>query len=541
MYYSVIGLIALAVLIIENQDILIKLDSGFDKPAWKVYRAFLFSVIVYYVTDILWGVLEYFKLAAALFVDTSIYFIAMAMGIPLWTQYVVTYLDEKKTFSRFLLIAGRILAVSVTLLSVLNIFIPIMFVVDGECVYIPLPFRYAVLAAQIVLLLLISVHALLYIMSTGRSREESRRYVTVAHFGLIMALLLIMQIWFPYFPLYAMAYMLGTCLLRAFVVRIEKEEYRLENVEIKRHLLEERIHEEQIAYKRINALAGDFLSVYVVDPETERYREFSSKAEFKGLNLAEEGTDFFETTIRLGRSVVCPEDLDRFLSGFSRDIVMAETADGGLYSLNYRMMLNGRENYIQLRATMVEEESGSNLIVGINDVDAQVRREEEYSSRLASAQTRANVDALTGVRNRHAFLDAMEKLDKSISAGEDIEFALVVLDVNDLKKVNDTQGHQAGDQYLRDACKIICDTFKRSPVFRIGGDEFAVIAQGDDYKSIDELTGIIADHNREAIAGGGIIVACGMSRFDNDESARTVATRADQLMYENKSSLKAAQ
>ena len=204
-------------------------------------------------------------------------------------------------------------------------------------------------------------------------------------------------------------------------------------------------------------------------------------------------------------------------------------------------MLNGRENYIQLRAAMVEEESGSNLIVGINDVDAQVRKEEEYASRLASAQARANVDALTGVRNRHAFLDAMEKLDKSISNGENVEFALVVLDVNDLKKVNDIQGHQAGDQYLRDACKIICDTFKRSPVFRIGGDEFAVIAQGDDYKSIDELTGIIADHNREAIAGGGIIVACGMSRFDNDESARAVATRADRFMYENKSSLKAAQ
>jgi diguanylate cyclase (GGDEF)-like protein len=541
MYYSVIGLIALVVLIIENQDILAKLDSGFDKPAWKVYRMFLFSVIVYYVTDILWGVLEYFKLAAALFVDTSVYFIAMALGIPLWTQYVVTYLDEKKTFSRFLLYAGRILAVAVTLLSVLNIFIPIMFAVDDKCVYTPLPFRYAVLISQIVLLLLISLHALLYIMSTDRSGEKSRRYITMAHFGLIMALLLILQIWFPYLPLYAMAYMLGTCLLRAFVVRIEKEEYRLENEEMKRHRLEEQVHEEQVAYRRINALAGDFLSVYVVDPVTERYREFSSKEEFKGLNLAEEGTDFFETTIRLGRNVVCPEDMDRFLSGFSRDIVMAETANGGVYSLNYRIMLGGRENYIQLKAAMVDEEDGSNLIVGINDVDAQMRKEEEYASRLANAQTRANVDALTGVRNRYAYLDAVEKLDKAISEGEDAEFAMVILDVNDLKKVNDTQGHQAGDQYLRDACKIICDTFKRSPVFRIGGDEFAVIAQGEDYKSIDELTGMIAEHNMEAIADKGIIVACGMSRFEKDDSAHTVVARADQLMYENKSSLKAAQ
>ena len=57
-------------------------------------------------------------------------------------------------------------------------------------------------------------------------------------------------------------------------------------------------------------------------------------------------------------------------------------------------------------------------------------------------------------------------------------FAITILDVNDLKKVNDNEGHKAGDQFIRDACRIICTTFKRSPVFRVGGDEFAVLSQG---------------------------------------------------------------
>ena len=98
MYYSAIGILALLVLVIENLDILLGLDVGFDKPAWKVYRKFLFSILVYYITDILWGILEALKIPVLLFADTSLYFIAMAVGILLWTKYVVTYLDEKDNF-----------------------------------------------------------------------------------------------------------------------------------------------------------------------------------------------------------------------------------------------------------------------------------------------------------------------------------------------------------------------------------------------------------------------------------------------------------
>ena len=83
--------------------------------------------------------------------------------------------------------------------------------------------------------------------------------------------------------------------------------------------------------------------------------------------------------------------------------------------------------------------------------------------------------------------DAEEVLDRQILEGNKPEFAITILDVNDLKQVNDTLGHQAGDKYLCEASKIICNIFAHSPVFRIGGDEFAVISQGSDYENIDEL------------------------------------------------------
>jgi len=144
------------------------------------------------------------------------------------------------------------------------------------------------------------------------------------------------------------------------------------------------------------------------------------------------------------------------------------------------------------------------------------------------------------VKNRHAYLEAEARMDLQIAEHGQEPFAVVMLDVNDLKKINDTAGHQAGDQYLRDACKKICDIFKHSPVFRIGGDEFVVISQGNDYARIDELFAKMRDYNMDASRAGGITIACGMARFEEDECVASVLERADQSMYENKKALKDA-
>ena len=82
------------------------------------------------------------------------------------------------------------------------------------------------------------------------------------------------------------------------------------------------------------------------------------------------------------------------------------------------------------------------------------------------------------------------------------------------------------------------NVLKHSPVYRIGGDEFAVIAQGHDYEHIDELLREIGDHNATASQAGGIVVACGMAKFEDDGSVAPVFERADLNMYKKKSDLK---
>ena len=304
---------------------------------------------------------------------------------------------------------------------------------------------------------------------------------------------------------------------------------------------EERIQEERIVYARLHALTGNFIVVYVVDPETDHYREFSATDDYtEGFEQAKTGENFFEKVREAARQYNDPEDLPRFLTAFTKEQVMAEIARSGIFTLGYRLLMDGRPVHCQMKAAIVEEKEGPRLIVGLNDIDVQVRQEEEYGRRLAQAQAEASIDALTGVRNKHAYMVMEAQMDRRIANHRQLPFAMMMLDVNDLKKINDTAGHQAGDRYLRDACKIICEIFKHSPVYRIGGDEFAVIAQGNDYAFIEDRFEKVSAHNAEALQNGGILIACGMARFEDDKRVADVLERADRNMYENKNALKAA-
>lgn len=811
MYYSLIGLLAALILLIENADVLRGRDVALEGSVWRVYRRFLVAVLAYYATDVLWGVFDGMGAAPLLFVDTTVYYVAMGAGVSFWAQYTVSYLREDTREGRMLVGAGRVVSLAILALAVLNVFVPVIFTVDASCAYHALPLRYCLLVVQIALLLLISVHA---IASMVRRRTTSEtRYRALALFGLIMAVFLAVQLWFPLLPLYTIAYMLGTSLLHAFVVGDEKEGYRrrleeaerireleqtisslLDNMpgmtftkdattgrflacnqafaayahkaspdevvgltdaeifdaELAAHFVEddqtalsmdeplifledvpdgeggkrqfqttklsytddsgrrcllgmcedvtdmvriyrenaltkeayerarstgiihahiaqtlargymdlyyvnaetgafieyrpddehgtlvevrrdegffdlvaqeaaelvhpedlpavlaaldpcalaaaldksgtfvmtyrkmteegpvyvslrasrmaddERLHvfgvtdvdeqmrrqhavtqmkEERIVHARLHALTGSFIAVYVVVPETGSYREFSATEDYQeSFAQAKDGRDFFGSVRAAARTYCHPDDLGRFLAAFTEEHVLAEVENRGFYTLGYRLLKGGRPIYVQLKAAMVEEQEGRRLIVGINDVDAQVRQEQELAGRLAQAQTKANVDALTGVKSKHAYLEAEEGLDRLISEGCQPPFAVAVLDVNDLKRVNDTEGHQAGDQYLRDACRIVCDTFCLSPVFRIGGDEFAVLVQGPDYERVDELVARIAEHDARARTRGGIVISCGMARYEGDDCVAAVLERADQLMYANKASLKAGE
>ena len=177
------------------------------------------------------------------------------------------------------------------------------------------------------------------------------------------------------------------------------------------------------------------------------------------------------------------------------------------------------------------------LIYQLRKLSAERLEEEKETSR--TFQNMANTDALTGVRNKLAYSENEAAIDSRIESGELDNLGVVIGDINGLKHVNDTIGHATGDQLIKDACNLICRCFKHGAVFRIGGDEFAVLLQG---KGFDTMPEAISELNRiveENIKTNDVVVSIGYSTYGpDDKHLSDVFERADKLMYERKAELK---
>ena len=162
------------------------------------------------------------------------------------------------------------------------------------------------------------------------------------------------------------------------------------------------------------------------------------------------------------------------------------------------------------------------------------------SKRSLESEMRASTDSMTGVRNKHAYLIREGEINETISSGTVRNFAVVVCDVNGLKKINDTLGHKAGDEYIIAAARMIGEIFQHSPIYRVGGDEFLIIISGRDYNIRGELMRMLHERSKDHISSGGVVVSGGISDYisDVDTDVNSVFTRADRKMYEEKRLLK---
>ena len=168
------------------------------------------------------------------------------------------------------------------------------------------------------------------------------------------------------------------------------------------------------------------------------------------------------------------------------------------------------------------------------------RFESETAKERDKARDVAYRDSLTGVKSKHAYAETESLMAEKIYHGQAGEFAVVVCDVNGLKHINDTLGHKAGDTYICSACEMICEHYKHSPVFRIGGDEFAVILQGQDYENRRAILEAFNAQIEMNVGTNNVVASLGMAEYnpETDNTFHAVFSRADAGMYERKQELK---
>lgn len=669
MYYASFGILAVILHLILNHDVI---KNGKKEPSYGPnyrYRLFLSALMLFYLTDLLWGFAEDSKILLFVYIDTVLFFASMAASVLLWTRYVVSFLDKKGQRAKSFLAGGKFIFGFVMLILIINFFKPIVFSFTDKVEYVPASGRYLILGAQFLLFVFIAVYSL-YVAYKSEARERAH-YMTVGVSGGIMSVFIVVQTFNPFAPFYTIGCLIANCLMHVFVeedekrqqdiiteaAQTEKERYSQvsaslaadydaiyyinietgkyieisvgklfelinfpqggndffkmarENVddnvhpddrlfaksmyfrEDMRKCLEKRgsfsyqyrlmiadepryfrfqvmlsedkehfvfcvkdiqdtitaetalmeKHKMSVTFTQIaEGLASNYDVIYYVDIITGEYVGYTSKNIYGELKVDESGENFFEDAPKNVSQLIHPQDRDKMLAYLDKDYLLSMLEKKKQFEFQYRLIVNDKSQYTRLFARKTGD--GIHIIIGVENIDDEVAKEKEHLRALNSEKELARKDELTGIRNKTSFNELKQSIQNNIDKGVDyLPFAIAICDLNDLKKINDTKGHQAGDEYIIGAAKLLCDIFDHSPVFRIGGDEFAVFLSGNDFVARHELAEKLHKtslKNREK--GNGPVVAIGIADYDQsiDTDVNILIGRADQKMYEDKKQLK---
>ena len=165
------------------------------------------------------------------------------------------------------------------------------------------------------------------------------------------------------------------------------------------------------------------------------------------------------------------------------------------------------------------------------------RKLREQNRQLLDARTQAATDPLTSLGNHRSFHKRIRE-DVSAAGANGTSIGLVIFDVDGFKAVNDSLGHLAGDELLRDLSAALTKVVKREDTYRYGGDEFAVLLAGADRAKAIEIADSIRRAVEQISAGKGttLTVSLGVAAFpEAASSAEQLIYKADMAMYWAKS------
>ncbi len=279
--------------------------------------------------------------------------------------------------------------------------------------------------------------------------------------------------------------------------------------------------------------------VYYVDINTGHYTCLVPMKVMERVGAPFHGDDFFSDLKNCAEKFIHQNDLDSFNQTFDKELTQEQISKSKSFSVIYRVLIDGR--LIHMRHSVFLCHDKEHVLCCLENIEEEFQKNEILRKNLESAKRMARFDELTGVRNKNAFKEFSKSIDLKLKEKKDYRFGIIMCDMNDLKLINDTRGHNFGDEAIQQTSRMICNIFVHSPVFRIGGDEFVIILTYSDYENRESLLENLKEEsfmNKQSRSGP--VVACGMAVYEpdtNDDFAK-VFERADKSMYENKKEVK---
>ena len=253
----------------------------------------------------------------------------------------------------------------------------------------------------------------------------------------------------------------------------------------------------------------------------------------KEIMMLRANNEMLEKSKKEALDKIYAEDIDRFLSLFSKEKVMDEIRKNRIYGIRYRLIIDGEPKYVSLKAALLDEPDGPRLIIGVQDIDARLKRDYAYAQKTVIADAKAYTDSLSGVKNKQAYDAAAELLDDKIRKRQPVEFSVSVFGMSDLLNLRKDNTTEEETNLIKRMAEVISGIFRNSAIFRFDKDEFAVISQGQDFEQIDELIRKIEKHNDKNAFVEDLVIPVGMAKYEGDLDVASVYARAIENMKKN--------
>ena len=298
----------------------------------------------------------------------------------------------------------------------------------------------------------------------------------------------------------------------------------LRNAEWQRRqkLTDDRLYETQELFRAIVENVGDLVAV--LDTEGRRvYNSPSYRPLFREKDIREGSSSFME---------IHPDDRERIKAVFRKTV---ETGIGECSEFRF-VLKDGSIRFMESDGRAIHDAEGkvSKVVVVSRDITEQKRLETDLREMAAT-------DMLTGLPNRRHFLGQLEQEKARVSRAEEKCAAVLMIDIDHFKVVNDTFGHAAGDHVLRHLSTLMREDLRKIDTLgRLGGEEFAVILPGADSSAAEGF----AERLRKQVAETPVVldkwiipltISIGVTEIKpGDASADDALTRADRALYRAK-------
>lgn len=497
MYYAAIGGIAILINLILNHECF-KIKKS-RSTVEKALAKFAWAVLFYYLTDVSWGLINAMHLPVLLYIDTALYYIAMALTVVLICRYVTAYLKLKTRFAKIIRFFGNVFGLFEVTILLVNHFVHVFFWVDSQGNYHAYIMRYVALCMQVILCVLLAIE--MYSVYRRSIGNMTSRYFTILLFCIEMTIAIILQIFYPMLPIYTVGLAIGICIIHTFVQESEKMEQ----------------------YGVFKSLADIYYSMNVIDLVNDIVAEVNDQNEVKDIINHNIGISASGLMAEVIREVTVPEYVDAALE-FTDLTTVADRMQG---KKTMTMQLVGKHIgwFLAMFVTVEADQEGrpTQVIFATRIIEEEKRQEE---SLIHKSQT----DELTGLYNRRAYEEDIYAMDHVPD-----QFIYIALDVNGLKVVNDSIGHEAGDELIVGASNCLKQVFgPHGKIYRTGGDEFVAItfvSEETQKQLCIDFDEVVASWSGQLIDSLSISYGYVSKEEHPDYGVSQYATEADKRMY----------